>query len=677
MDKITLPNQVDMGWLHNIEFQKRKVGNQGNKSKIKYKDLLCAFDIETTHIKEIDQSVTYVWQLQLGLECTVIGRTWDEFKTLLKRMCSTLNENEYYVFFVHNLSYEFQFLRGIFDFKPQDVFALDSRRILKCTILDHIEFRCSAIHSNLKLKDFLNKYKVANAKLSGDDYDYSKMRFPWTELSNSELQYQINDVKGLVQAIDIEMSSDNDNLYTYPLTNTGYVRRDVKVAMRDVSHTFVRNQLPNPYVYKMLREAFRGGNTHANRYYANTILEGVKSADRVSSYPDVLCNCKFPVSKFMEIGPVSFEKLHDLIYVREKAVVMRVSITNLRLRNPYFGCPYIPRDKSRNIHNAVIDNGRIISADYLEMTITDIDFKIILGEYDWDDFAPFEVCHARYGKLPKPLIETIIKYFRDKTELKGVKEQQLQYDKSKNKINSIYGMTAQDPVKANINFIDDEFVEDDINIPQLLEKSNKNAFLCYQWGVWTTAWSRYRLEEGIMLAGEGFVYTDTDGVKYIGDIDWDPYNKLRIADSIESGAYAKDIKGKTHYMGIFEAENDGKAYDKFITLGAKKYCYETDGELHITVAGLPKHKGEIELKEMGGIKAFKPKTIFSKTGKLSPLYNDNPNIGTYRIDGHEIDITSNMVLKEVTYKLDIGQEYEEILNLSKKDVDKVLSMRYT
>lgn len=80
------------------------------------------------------------------------------------------------------------------------------------------------------------------------------------------------------------MNLDDDNLYTFPLTSTGYVRRDAKKAMRDISHMFVRNQLPDFYTYRMLREAFRGGNTHANRYYAGVVLHGYKSADRSSSY---------------------------------------------------------------------------------------------------------------------------------------------------------------------------------------------------------------------------------------------------------------------------------------------------------------------------------------------------------------------------------------------------------
>ena len=115
--------------------------------------------------------------------------------------------------------------------------------------------------------------------------------------------------------------------------------------------------------------------------------------------------------------------------------------------------------------------------------------------------------------------------------------------KSKNKLNSIYGMMAQNPVKQSIDFIDDGFVEHQDNPEDILMENNRKAFLCYQWGDWMTAWARYRLEEGIRLAGDNFVYCDTDSVKYLGDIGWTPYNKEREKDSLKSGAHAADPQG--------------------------------------------------------------------------------------------------------------------------------------
>ena len=668
MSSIIAPEQFNITTLAEIQVQKRAAGNPGTKKKIRYKDIITAFDIETTRLVEIEQSIMYVWAFQIGKHKTIIGRTWQEFINLCKKLITYLKEDEYICVFVHNLSYEFQFLRGVYEFSQEEVFAIDSRKVLKLTMFDHIEMRCSYLHSNMSLAEYTNKMGAEHKKLDGDEFDYKERRFPWTKLEEDKIQYIQHDVLGLVEAIEIEMNLENDNLYSFPLTSTGYVRRDAKTAMREVSHTFVRNQLPDFKVYEMCREAFRGGNTHANRYYAGTILHNVKSADRSSSYPDVLCNCQFPVSAFFHAGGVTYKELEELINLRKKAVLMRVSITNVRLHDRFWGAPYLSRDKCRNVQNAIFDNGRILEADYLETTLTDIDFKILIAEYDFDDFVAFDVAHARYGDLPKPLIQTTIEYYVKKTELKDVDGEELYYMKSKNKLNSIYGMMAQDPVKQSVDFIDDEFMKHMDNPEELLITSNKKAFLCYQWGVWTTAWARYRLEEGIRLAQDGFVYCDTDSVKYLGDADFSEFNKQRERDSKESGAYATDPKGHIHYMGVYESEGE---YYEFSTLGAKKYCYreEKGGKLKVTIAGVTKKKGGKELEAAGGIEAFAPGFVFKEAGGTEAVYNDKPEIGKYTVEGHEIEITSNVVLRESTYTLGITAEYERLLEISQKGID--------
>lgn len=655
--------------IYDIPLLKRKRGNQSTKKRRKYKDIICAFDIETTALHDIEQSFMYIWMLQMGLEHeTVIGRTWDEFLLILQAIAEQLEDDEWIVIYVHNLSYEFQFLRGVYEFKSEEVFAVDRRKVLKCDMYNHFEFRCSYLHSNMSLAEYTKKMKVFHVKQSGEDFDYNKTRYPWTPLSESELKYCVHDVLGLVEALTAEMEHDGDNLYTIPLTSTGYVRRDAKKAMRKASANFVKEQLPNYHVYTMLREAFRGGDTHANRYYTGKILTNVKSADQSSAYPAAVCNCKFPVTGFFEAGEMNAEEVAHLINVRKKAVVARVSFTDIELNNPYNGAPYLSRDKARKILNGVFDNGRVLSAEYLETTLTDIDLATVFEEYKFTDVQFLDVIHASYGKLPKSLIETTIEYYRAKTELKGVDGQEVYYMKSKNKLNSIYGMMAQNPVKRSIVYQtekgfelekpQDEETEEEF-LSRILQANNEKAFLSYQWGVWVTAHVRRRLRYGIQKAGIGFVYCDTDSVKYVGDIDWTDYNKEREQESIDSGAWAVDPAGVAHYMGVYE--DDGH-YSKFATLGAKKYCYQfEDGKTHCTISGVNKKKGGAELDKHGGISAFKEGFVFVDAGGTESIYNDDTDV-ILSIDGHELHVTSNVLIKDSTYTLGITEEYRRIIN---------------
>lgn len=643
--------------LKDVKCATRPRGKQYTKIKKDIKDIVCAFDIEATNLDDIEQAFMYVWQFAIGKD-VIIGRYWDEFITCLHNIIDVLDDTEYLVIYVHNLSYEFSFLKGIYDFSNDEIFAIDMRKVLKATMFNHFELRCSYLQTNMSLREFTHKYNVEHKKL--DDFKYSKKRYPWSKLTKKELDYMINDVLGLVEAIEEEMRIDGDNLYTIPMTSTGCVRRMAKRRMQSFNYNQLHNMLPSYEVYEMLSEAFRGGNTHANRYYADRIIENVSSADRSSSYPDCQVNDKYPMTEFyIEDKDVTLDWVLDLIYKYKKAVIFRVAFTNIRLKDDLRGVPYLSRDKSRSVLNGYYDNGRILSADYLETTLTDIDFKIILEEYIWDDCKPIKVANASYGYLPRQIRDLNKELYKNKTELKGVDGQDIYYMKSKNLLNSIYGMSVQRPVKQSIIYEDGYFKLDDKDEEEILLKNYRRAFMSYARGVWTTAHARYRLEEGIRLAGHRFVYCDTDSVKYTGDIDWTSYNQERIRISKKNGAYAKDSKGKMHYMGVFEQE---ETYPRFKTLGAKKYCGEdAEGHLHLTLAGVSKKLGAEELEERGGLESFKDGFIFIKGGGNEAKYNDNIDI-KIKVDNHILEIKDNLYIKASVYTLGLTEEYIDLLN---------------
>ena len=173
-----------------------------------------------------------------------------------------------------------------------------------------------------------------------------------------------------------------------------------------------------------------------------------------------------------------------------------------------------------------------------------------------------------------------------------------------------------------------------------------------------TRWARYRLHEVIQIAGHNAVYWDTDSVKYLGNIDVTRYNDERIKDSTKSGAFATDRNGKIHYMGVFEDEGY-KTPNRFKTMGAKKYVLEdSNGKLHITIAGVNKKEGGKELKKLSN---FKEGFTFKKAGGTESVYNDNVHF-TYAKDGHLLESTDNVVIRDSTYKLGLTADYLRILN---------------
>lgn len=677
MENLYTVDTYDYTRIKNIPCLHDTRSNRGTKKKKGYKNCMCAFDIETTRITEIEQSIMYIWQFSiLFLDDnhidTIIGRTWSEFELHLSQLQQDDNE-AYYMIFVHNLSYEFQFIRGIYTFSPEEVFAVKSRKILKCEMYSRFEFRCSYLQTNMSLDSFTKKMKVEHTKLSGEKFDYTKKRYPWTKLTDYELQYSVNDTIGLLEAMYKRMKISGDNLYTLPLTSTGYVRRVTKKAMYGWAK---KNKylFPDINVFDLLEEAFRGGDTHANRYYSGTVIRadgkkilGIGSFDRSSSYPDVVLNDAFPMTKFVYIGSLEESDIEKKLD-RGKALLFRCKIRNIEQIDKYYGDPYISYSKCRNVQGEILDNGRILSAEYLKTTITDIDYEIMKAEYKWTDFEITECYESRYGQLPEQLKDIFRRYYIDKTELKGISEQEIFYNLQKALLNAGYGMMVQSPVKQSLIFSESEedvfTVDESVSREKLLTEYNRTAFLPYQWGVWVTAWARYRLKEGINIVGDRYIYGDTDSVKYVivngDDIEskFEEYNKKRIENSIRNNAYATDPKGHVHYMGVFEYE---KTYTEFSTLGAKKYVYrEEDGTLHTTIAGVNKKYAPEELEEHGGISAFKVGFTFSKAGGTESVYNDVP-FAEYDIDGHTIHIGQNVVIKPSTYTIGITEEYRRVL----------------
>lgn len=401
-------------------------GKGNHRNKIRYIDTVTAFDIETTLIKKYRQSVMYIWQFQIN-NTTVIGRTWEDFQRFYERLNKAIPEDAMMVVYVHNLSYEFQFLKSII---PVDsVFAMDARKILKFTS-GKLEFRCSYIQSNMSLERFLMQMGVSAQKIKG--FDYHKKRYSWTPLTDDELLYCINDVKGLRQAMIRRMAYNGDNLYTIPLTSTGYSRRLAKASLKGYQK-YIHHMLPDLECFTALRDEFRGGDTHAHRLNSNILIkQPVESWDISSSYPAVMLTERFP-REFVKADP---EYLVNYLNYG-KACLFYITLTNVRLKDQDHGDPYLSKAKCLQLSGETLDNGRILSAQRLRTCLNEVDFAIVNAEYVYDSYAVDKLWIASKSLLPRSLRQLIMDTYRDKTLLKGG-DKEYEYQHAKALFNSYY-----------------------------------------------------------------------------------------------------------------------------------------------------------------------------------------------------------------------------------------------
>lgn len=666
-------------YIQGLELVKRGRGERKKKGEREILNAVTAFDIECSTIRiptterVADQhSFMYVWQWALDTDTVIVGRTWDEFLRFERRIAEAcreygekahLPEPPLMVSYVHNLAYEWQFLAGIYTFQQQDTFFAKARKPIYCRMCDALEFRCSYKLANMSLDKFAENMCTTVRKKSGQKFDYSKIRYPWTPLTEFELDYITSDVVALVEALTIQLSRDGDTLRTVPLTSTGYVRRDCKKALSDIRNYVIKPMLPTVEQYRLLRKAFRGGNTHANPAYVGRVLDNVESVDMASCYPAQQLTKLFPMQPFRMLKGHDVQRVLKFISLGY-AVVCEWSFEGLRVKNPAEPCPYLSLAKTKS-RTFTVDNGRILTAAVCHTTLTEVDLRIVLQQYTFDKIECGAAMVAKKAPLPAAYRDVIMDYYRYKTGMKAAAKEdaeiEYRYMKSKNKLNSVYGMSAQDPIHQRITFDGVGFVTSDYDDAEAVEDLGRAPFP-YQWGVYTTAYAREALQEGIDLAGERLVYCDTDSVKTYGHVDFSALNVSRETIARKNGAVALDEKKKPHAVGVFEV--DGK-YDQFITQGAKRYAYIDQKGMHVTVSGVT-HKVNEEtgiqfcVEELQTLERFAPGMRWVKAGGTTAVYNDDDNFIYHTPDG-DVLITRNVSIVETTYEMTHTEDYIELL----------------
>lgn len=660
-----------------------------NNKKISFYNVPCAFDIEVSsfYYNEEKNASMYIWQFGI-LNWVTYGRTWEEYQNFLAVLSEVLglSEDMRLVVYVHNLAYEWQFVRKIL--KWDKVFFLDERKPVYA-ITGGYEFRCSlklSSKSLAKVGEDLVKYK--EHKHVGD-LDYQLNRFHSTPLTDEELGYCEADIRVLLAYIQEKIETDKQIDYI-PLTNTGYVRNHCRKACfkRYKDYKRLMSELTlDADEYSQLKRGFAGGFTHANaRYVAEgkeKPLENVGSFDFTSSYPAVMLTEQFPMSKSKLIGHIDdWNQFH--YYLNNYCCLFDVTLTNVFPKVDY-DHP-ISRSKLIKFEGITEDNGRIVSADLMSLTMTEQDWFVFDSFYNYEhiEVRMFRIYEKRF--LPKPFYRAILELYKKKTILKDVEGEEINYMISKNMLNAAYGMIVTDIVREVIeyDYENSEYTKPiKPDLEEAIEKYNKatKRFLFYPWGVWVTAYARRNLFSGILACGKDYIYSDTDSIKifnpenhmdYINDYNnklLSKIEKISVYLGIDSTEYApKNKKGVSKPIGIWEYEG---TYKRFKTLGAKRYLYEKqDGKYVLTVAGVNKKKAcEYLVKKYGDpFKGFTHDLIVPEeySGRLTLTYIDKPCDGVakdYLGNTCEFHEKSFIHMEPSEYNLTMSSEYRGFINL--------------
>lgn len=661
--------------------KKNRFVTKGKKNKRKYYNVIMSMDIETSKLHNAGYlpkmpaqyeyfNYPFCWQCAID-DCYIEGREIDEFFEMCDAAAEKLDGKV--VCFIHNIAFEYgnltdYFVNGLFE----SIFLRSAAQPLYIRN-GCVEYRCSAQLTHKSLAQIGSD--IGYRKLNGD-FDYSKLRDCKTPLTLIEENYRYRDVMILNKYIKKETLNYCMSLGKVPspcflpYTQTGYVRADMRKNFSDTScgYMVLSNTALTERQYYDIRPAFFGGYVHANfRIIGKPIHDPLLHVDITSAYPWAMVTGLFPYTLTPALSLDVNLYLHNL--ERENfAQIADVELLDVELKKGYI--PYIPYSGANNKvvgANVTAENGKVVYADYIHITVNEIDMRLIREAYHIKAMRINKLYTGIKKPLPYSVVSTILQYFKNKSVLKGTKDadELYNYMLSKQKINSCYGLSAT----ALSNY---EYTVDPVSLKTVSgdEPVYKEAdVLPYQWAIYVTSIVRKTIYGTILYLtrsadkGNEYWYSDTDSIfckdtedirRYVNE-----YNKSIIANlerlqNLYFDIIPENRKGEKQYLGTLTIEDDCEDCVEWCSIGAKRYYIKRkDGLVEITFSGLRATK---IWKDENGIEHNGRNTqrLIDKYGTINKAFNAIKN-GTVTLEYEEgTDKMSNYNVKAPFYSDDFG-----------------------
>ena len=631
---------------------------------------------------------------------TLYGSRPSEFITCLNMIRKHLKGEDIYIYW-HNMPYDWFFLRAYcldaFG-KPVSQLNIKSHYPINIRFPNNIVFKDSLILAGCKLEKWAQDLDVEHQKAVGS-WDYDKIRNQdWiSTITEEEKTYIENDTLAGVECIDALMLSLDKNIYTIPATATGIPREEVRHRAEAAhGHQWFKRQCLTWDQFIKFTLLYHGGYSHANRYFISDFLDmaDTEGWDFNSSYPYCLLAFRYPAEAFIPLDDPTIDIDYVLRNSENYAYIFKITFFNVRLKDDLEPMPALQSTKCQQTINLFTDNGRVLSCGYCWLYMCEQDLHVIKEQYEWDDATYIsEVECAKKDYLPRWFTDYVYECYEAKCELKDADPfDPVKYALSKARVNSLYGLTVQRCVRRSIKEVTEagwyqineegdkaymesgDYVEDfEEDLQESYKKycNKRKTVLPYQVGTYCTAYAfrnlfelgkcvkRYYKKDGKLAMPVHWYYSDTDSCY---SDDWD-YGKIweynnGCKERLKANNYGPVIVGdKEYWLGVAAHKEPDDTYTEFKVLGSKRYAGRSkkDGELHITVAGVPKKGAECLEDDLNN---FEKDFIFDGniTGKLTHYYIPHEPF----IDEFGNEVADSIDLQKCDYHLDAVYKWEFI-----------------
>lgn len=656
---------VDEMQLPVVAFKEKQKNHKITKYAVKH---IC-LDTETSHITNTCAWV-YQWAVKFG-GLYVYGRKPSEIIDFMRKVAEHygLNEEKKIVLYIHNAAYDLEYIKLFLrQYDPTAEFlAVDAHAIIQCDVLG-FKILCSYKLTNMSLEALADNYAETYVKAVGE-IDYNIVRYQDSELTENDWFYMFSDVAAQDDGIKGYLKMQGYKYaYQAPITSTGFVRANCRKAAKADEHwrgEFSASRLDLEQ-YNLCRQCFMGGVCIASFMYSGQTVRSdkLKHKDFTSSYPARQTLDYFPDGAPSWYGDVeTMQELDELCATY--CCIFVLTLENVHIKKGVTA-PCIPSSKCIHKENELKLNGKIVYADTLTMVVCELDWKWIQKQYDFDAIAIDKMLIFERGQMPEWLKNEVFEYFQNKCTLKGVND--LLYAKSKNMLNSVYGMTAtaiiRDSYKMNDDYILTKQAQDDDDKESALNKYYRsyNNFMPYQYAIYTTAHARDALFTMIECVGyDNFLYCDTDSVFYIETHE----NKPRM-DAYAEQCRKRATDGGAYVGNKFLGEpTDEPPLRAFRAIHSKCYAMEEmnkhgEYELNVVIAGIPKQATKwidgkpvlmTNAQELGNIDNLMDGFVFKHCGGTRCVYNDERGIEHIEINGHMTELATSAVIENISKEI--------------------------